>query len=146
MANKRGRPRLKTPKAQARLNVEYLHLLPPLKTAMSPRGLSMTNAQAIDVLIATMHELLVERKGIVVDTDKMIDVLNGHFRRTFSAFLAETLTAFGHEDVATSWREDGSVKVECAGGTAVVPEKVFAGDGLDRDGLLRELKATTRVN
>ena len=145
MENKRGRPRLTHPKRQARLNVEYLHLLPELKTAISPRGLTMTDGQAVDVLIATMHELLVEKQGVICDPDKMVDFLNHHFKKTFSEFLVETLKGFGHMDVSAKWREDGSVTVTCDDGTAVVPAQPFEGERLDKDAILRELRPTGRV-
>ena len=146
MHKKRGRPKLLNPKRQARLNVEYLHLLPALKVALGPPpGLTLSDGQAIDVLIATMHELLVDKKGIIADPDKMIDYLNSHFKKTFSDFLVETLRAFGHRDVYTKWREDGAVTVTCDGGGVKIPAQLFAGEHLDKAAILRELRPAGRA-
>ena len=146
MANKRGRPRLIRPKKQARLNVEYLHLLPELKTAISPRGLSMTDAQAIDVLISLVHELLVERRGFMCDPEKLLNAMNGQIRKVFSEVMPEILEGLGHKDVKTTYAADGKVTVTCDTGAARMPAEVFTGERLDKDALLRELKAVGRVN
>ena len=140
-----GRPKLLKRKAQKHWCLAYAHLLPPLKAALAPPGLDLSDGQTIDILMATMHELLVEKQGIICDPDKMLAVLNSHFKKTFSEFLVETLTGFGHFNVSTKWREDGSVTVTCDGGTAIVPAQVFAGERLDRDAILRDLKTEGRA-
>ena len=138
-----GRPKLKKRKAQKHWCLAYAHLLPELKAALSPPGLDLSDGQLVDVLMATMHELLVEKKGIIADPDTLLRVLNEHFKRTFSEFLVTTLKGLGHKDVATNWEADGSVTVWCSAGSATIPPKVF---GLvNADSILREMKAGLSV-
>ena len=135
-----GRKKSERPKTRNTYSLEYVDKLKELKERLAPKGLHITDGQAIDVLVATMHELVIEKRGIICDPDKMLDVLNHHFTREFSKFLAQALEEFGHKDVKTQWRKDGSVIVTCDGAAADIPAKVFAGERMDKDGLLRELK------
>ena len=146
MANKRGRPKLKKPKKQARLNVECLDLLPEVKTALSPRGLTMTDAQTIDVVVSLVHELLVERRGFMCDPEKLLAVMNGQIKKVFSEVMPEILEGLGHKDVKTSYDAEGRVIVVCDTGAARMPAEVFTGERLDKDEVLKELKAVGRVN
>ena len=67
MAKRIGRPRLTRPTKQKRLNLAYMHLLAPLKTKLTPLGLEVSDSQMIDICVATMHEVLVEKGAEVID-------------------------------------------------------------------------------
>ena len=139
MAKKKmGRPKLARPKKQTRLNVTCLELVKELKAVLAPPGLELTDAQTFDIAVCTLHELLVEKRLTVVDPNKMLSVLNGHFRRTFAEFLVTTLKGLGHKDVATKWEANGSVTVWCSAGSATIPPEVFG--IVNAESLLMEMK------
>ena len=137
---KLGRPKALRPKKQKRFSVAYLHLLEELKPRLAPPGLDLSDGQAIDICIGTLHEMLVQDGLTVVNTDKMLAVLNHHFKKTFSEFLVKVLTEDGRQDVETYWSPDGRVGVKWDTSSISIPAEVFAGEGLDEDGLLRQMR------
>ena len=137
MKKKRGRP-----KSQRHLNLAYMHLLPELKAKITPPGLEMSDGQMVDVAIATLHELLVEKGAELIDPVRMLAVVNAQFKRTFSEFLVKVLTEDGRQNVSTYWSEDGRVHVKWDTSSVSIPAEVFA--RADADSMLRELKTGLR--
>ena len=133
-----SRKKLARPKKQRHLQLAYMHLLEELKPALAPAGLDLSDGQAVDVAVATLHELLVEKRGMIVDTDKLMALLNRQFRTEFVESMVKILTELGHTDVHTEWREDFSVKVTCDGGGFIVPPQMFARADAERG--LREMQ------
>ena len=133
-----GKPRLKRPKTRHHYSLACIKELHELRDRLTPTGLEMTDGQAIDVIVSTMHEVIIEKGLEIIDPDKMLALTNEHFKKTFSEFLVQILTQFGHADVKTHWREDGSILVRCDVGGFTVPAEVFA--RADADSKLRELK------
>ena len=142
MQKKRGRPKSQHPKTQRHLNLAYMHLLPELKAKLTPPGLEMSDGQAVDVAIATMHELLIGEGAEVIDPVRMLAVVNAQFKRTFAEFLVKTLTEDGRQNVSTFWSEDGSVHVKWDTSSVSIPAEVFA--RADADSMLRDLKTGRR--
>ena len=143
MAKKLGRPRAKHPKTQRHFSVAYAHLLEPLKAKIAPPGLELSDGQAVDICIATLHELLVEKRGEIVDPEKMMALINRQFRSQFVEAMVKVLTELGHTDVHTEWRKDFSVKVTCDAGGFTVPPEMFA--RADADSMMRELRTGLSV-
>ena len=141
-----GRPKLKKRKAQKHWCLAYAHLLPDLKAAMSPPGLELSDGQLVDVLMATMHELIVEKRGIICNPEKLLEVVNRQFKTEFSRFFADAMTAAGHGQAKTFWNADGSVTVSWGDGRIKIPAKVFEGRRMNSDEFLREVKAEGRVS
>ena len=143
-----GRPKLKKRKAQKHWCLAYSHLLPDLKTALSPPGLELSDGQLVDVLMATMHELIVEKRGIICDPEKLLEVVNTQFKTEFSRFFADAMTAAGHGQAKTFWNADGSVEVSWGDGRMriKIPAKVFEGRRMNSDEFLREVRAEGRVS
>ena len=139
MAKRIGRPRLTRPTKQKRLNLAYMHLLAPLKTKLTPLGLEVSDSQMIDICVATMHEVLVEKGAEVIDPARMLEVVNAEFKRNFSEFLVKVLTEDGRQNVSTHWSEDGKVYVKWDTSAVTIPAEVFA--RADADSMLRHLKA-----
>ena len=98
----------------------------------------------MDVCIATLHQLVIEKGLTVVNMDKMLAIVNKHFKRTFSEFLVTTLEGLGHKDVATKWEDNGSVTVWCKAGAATIPSEVFG--TFDAESLLLEAKTGLHVS
>ena len=142
MKKKRGRPKSQNPKSQRHLNLAYMHLLPELKAKITPPGLEMSDGQMVDVAIATLHELLVEKGAELIDPVRMLAVVNAQFKRTFSEFLVKVLTEDGRHNVSTYWSEDGRVHVKWDTSSVSIPAEVFA--RADADSMLRELKTGLR--
>ena len=142
MKKKRGRPKSQNPKSQRHLNLAYMHLLPELKAKITPPGLEMSDGQMVDVAIATLHELLVEKGAELIDPVRMLAVVNAQFKRTFSEFLVKVLTEDGRQNVSTYWSEDGRVHVKWDTSSVSIPAEVFA--RADADSMLRELKTGLR--
>ena len=141
-----SRKKLARPKKQRHLQLAYMHLLEELKPALAPSGLDLSDGQAIDVAVATMHELLVEKRGIIVDPDKMLALMNRILKTELSRFFAEAMTKAGHGEVKSFWNADGGITVTWDEGRMEVPAAVFSGERMDKDALLRELKAEGRVS
>ena len=140
-----GKPKLKRQKTRHHYSLANIKELRELKDRLTPEGLEMTDGQAIDVIVTTMYGAIIEKGLDVVDLDKLLAIVNGHFQRVFSQFLSEVLTEFGHKDVKSKWQSDGSVQVTCDAGGATLPPKVFAGERLDKGGLLREMRTGLSV-
>ena len=133
-----GRKKLKRPKKQHHLSLAYLDQLQDIKDKLAPPGLELSDGQAVDICIATLHELLVEKGGEIVDPVRMLAVINSQFRKQFVESMVKVLTELGHTDVHTEWREDFSVKVTCDAGGFTVPPEMFA--RADADSKIRELR------
>ena len=133
-----GRKKLKQPKTQRHFSVAYMHLMDELRTKLISPGLQVSDGEMVDVCIATLHQLVFDKGLTVVNPVKMLDILNTHFKRTFSEFLVTTLKGLGHKDVATRWEDDGSVTVWCKAGAATIPAKVFG--NVNAESLLMEMK------
>lgn len=138
MKPKRGRPKSKHPKSQRHLNLAYMHLLPALKAKLAPPGLEVSDGQMVDIAIATLHELLVDKGAEIIDPVRMLAVVNAHFKRTFSEFLVKVLTEDGRQKVETFWSEDGQVHVKWDTSSISIPAEVFA--RADANSMLRDLK------
>ena len=140
MAKKKlGRPKLKHPKKQKRLNLAYMHLLPALKAKLTPPiGVELTDAQVVDICLGTMHGVIVEKGLEVVDPAKMLKLVNVQFRKQFVESMTKILRELGHTDIETEWLPDFSVKVTCDAGGFTVPAQMFA--RADAESTLRELK------
>ena len=135
-----ARSKLKKPKTRHHLALANMGQLRELRDRLTPTGLEMTDSQALDIVVATMHGAIIEKGLEVVDLDGVLAIFNEHFKRTFSQFLTEVLRKAGHKDIRTEWRKDGSVQVWWDEGGATLPAKIFAGERMDKYGLLRELK------
>ena len=135
-----SRKKLARPKKQRHLQLAYMHLLEELKPKLSPPGLDLSDGQAVDIAIGTLHEMLILDKLTVVNTDRLMAVLNHHFKKTFSEFLVKVLTEDGRQDVETYWSPEGKVYVKWDTGSIAIPAEVFAGEHLDTDDLLREMR------
>ena len=139
-----GRPKLKHPTKQKRLNLAYMHLLPALKAKLTPPvGVELTDAQVVDICLGTMHELLVEKGAEVVDPERMLEVVNVQFRRQFVESMTKILGELGHTDIETEWRPDFSVKITCDSGGFTVPSQMFA--RADAESTLRQLKTGLNI-
>ena len=133
-----GKPKLKRQKTRHHYSLACIKELRELRDRLTPTGLEMTDGQAIDVIVSTMHGVIIEKGLEIVDPERMLALTNEHFKKTFSEFLVQILTQFGHTDVTTKWRKDGSVQVRCDVGSFTVPSEVFG--RADADSQLRELK------
>ena len=133
-----GRKKLRNPKTRNSYSLEYVEQLGELRDKLSPMGLSMTDSQAIDVIVTTMHRIIFDERLQVFDTDELLRMLNRHFKAEFANRLAHALKDFGHEDVRTEWQPDGSIAVLCGDIKAVVPPQMFAGGLFDKESLLRD--------
>ena len=98
----------------------------------------MTDGQAIDVIVSTMYEVIIQKRFEVVEPDKMMALLNRQFRKQFVESMVKVLAELGHTDIHTELRKDFSVKVTCDGGGFVVPAETFA--RADAESSLREMK------
>ena len=136
---KMGRPKLKHPTKQKRLNLAYMHLLPALKAKLTPPvGVEITDAQTVDICLGTVHGLLVEKGLEVVDPVRMMELVNVQFRKQFVESMTKILGELGHTDIHTEWRKDFSVLVRCDAGHFTVPAEMFA--RADAESTLRALK------
>ena len=133
-----SRKKLARPKKQRHLQLAYMHLLEELKPALAPSGLDLSDGQAVDVAVATLHELLVEKRGAIVDTDKLMALLNRQFRKQFVESMVKVLAELGHTDIHTELRKDFSISVECDAGSFTVPPQMFA--RADAESGLREMQ------
>ena len=139
-----SRKKLKDPKTQRHFSVAYLHLMDELRPKLVSPGLQVSDGEMVDVCIATLHQLVIEKGLTVVNMDKMLAIVNKHFKRTFSEFLVTTLEGLGHKDVATKWEDNGSVTVWCKAGAATIPSEVFG--TFDAESLLLEAKTGLHVS
>ena len=98
----------------------------------------MTDGQAIDVIVSTLHGVIIEKRFEVVEPDKLMALLNRQFRKQFVESMVKLLAELGHTDIHTELRKDFSVKVTCDAGGFTVPAKMFA--RADAESQLRELK------
>ena len=133
-----SRKKLARPKKQRHLQLAYMHLLEELKPALAPAGLDLSDGQAVDVAVATLYELLIEKRGMIVDTDRLMDLLNRQFRTEFVESMVKVLAELGHTDIHTELRKDFSVKVICNAGGFTVPAQMFA--RADAESTLREFR------
>ena len=138
-----GRKKLKRPKKQHHLSLAYLDQLQDIKDKLAPPGLELSDGQAVDICIATLHELLVEKGAELIDPVRMLAVVNAQFKRTFSEFLVKVLTEDGRQNVSTYWSEDGRVHVKWDTSSVSIPAEVFA--RADADSMMRELKTGLSV-
>ena len=130
-----GRKKLARAKKQRHLQLAYMHLLEELKPALAPAGLDLSDGQAVDVAVATLHELLVEKRGEIVDMDRLMGVVNQQFRNQFVESMVKVLAELGHTDIHTQICKDFSVNVTCDSGRFTVPAQMFA--RADADSKLR---------
>ena len=134
-----GRKKLKRPKKQHHLSLAYLDQLQDIKDKLAPPGLELSDGQAVDVAIATLHELLIQKRLTVVDPDRVVEILNDLHKRALVKTIVDVVKGLGHKDVAAHWREqDGSVVVKCDVGAAVIPPRSFG--RVDADTALRDAK------
>ena len=134
-----GRHKLGRSKTRNTYSLENLEQLRELRDKLAPMGLQMTDSQAIDVIVTVMHRVIFDERLQVVDTDKMLAVMNKQFTVEFSKMLVQSLEFFGQKDVRTEWQPDGSVVVWAGSNTkAVIPPKMFAGKIFDAESLLRD--------
>ena len=140
-----ARSKLKKPKTRHNFALANIGQLRELRDRLTPTGLEMTDSQALDIVVATMHGAIIEKGLEVVDLDGLLAIVNKHFTSTFSVFLVEVLTKAGHTNVRTVWSEDGSVQVWWDDGGVTLPAIVFAGERMDKHGLLREMRTGLSV-
>ena len=133
-----GKPKLKRPKTRHHYSLARIKELHELRDRLTPKGLEMTDGQAIDVIVSTMHEVIIEKRFEVVEPDKLMALLNRQFRTEFVESMTKILAELGHTDIETEWLPDFSVKVTCDGGGFTVPAQMFA--RADAESTLRELK------
>ena len=133
-----GKPKLKRQKTRHHYSLATIKELRELKDRLTPKGLEMTDGQAIDVIVSTMHEVMIEKGFEIVDPERMMELVNVQFRKQFVESMVKVLAELGHTDIHTELREDFSVKVTCDVGGFTVPSEVFA--RADADSTLRELK------
>ena len=133
-----GKPKLKRPKTRHNYSLACLKELRELKDRLTPTGLEMTDGQTIDIVVSTMHGVIIEKGLEIVDPDRMMELVNVQFRKQFHESMVKMLAELGHTDIRTEWREDLSVKVTCDSGGFTVPAEMFG--RADADSRLRELK------
>ena len=133
-----ARSKLKKPKTRHHLALANIGQLRELKDRLTPTGLEMTDSQALDIVVATMHGAIIEKGLQVVNMDHMLGIMNEHLKRVWAEFVSKALEGAGHEDVVVDWHKDGSVEVRWDQGRAIVPAQVFAGEWMDKDDLLRQ--------
>ena len=137
-----GRHKLTHKKNRNTYSLENLKQLREIGDKISPLGMHMTDSQALDVVIITMHKVLFDTKLQVVDLDKVLAYFNEHLKRTWADFVSKALEGAGHADVVVDWHKDGSVEVRWDEGRAIVPAQVFEGKGMRDDDMLREMKTS----
>ena len=133
-----GKPKLKRPKTRHHYSLACLKELHELRDRLTPTGLEMTDGQTIDIVVSTMHGVIIEKRFEVVEPDKLMALLNKQFRTEFVESMVKVLAELGHTDIHTELRKDFSIKVTCDAGGFVVPAEVFG--RADADSHLRELK------
>ena len=133
-----GRPKLARPTKQKRINLAYMHLLEPLKTKLTPLGVELSDSQLIDTCVATVHGLLLEEGVEIVDSVRMMALINRQFRNQFVESMVQVLAELGHTNIRVQLREDHSAKVMCDDGEFIVPAQMFA--RADADSMFRDLK------
>ena len=57
-----GRKKSEHPKTRNTYSLQYVGKLKELKERLAPKGLHITDGQAIDVLVATMHEIMFDER------------------------------------------------------------------------------------
>ena len=140
MAKKLGRPKAAKPKSRRHFTVSYGHLLEELKPLLTPPGFApISDSAAVDIAVGTLHEMLVQDKLSVVNTDSLVAVLNKIHMRALAKSVSEIVTGLGHTNVSVQWALDGTVNVHCDGGTIAIPPHTFA-----RDDAASELRAMRR--
>ena len=132
------KPKLKRPKTRHHYSLATLRELHELRDRLTPKGLEMTDGQAIDVVVSTMHEVIIEKRFEVVNPAKMLELVNVQFRKQFVESMTKILGELGHTAIETEWLPDFSVKVTCDAGGFTVPAQMFA--RADAESTLRELK------
>ena len=120
------------------MQLAYMHLLEELKPKLAPPGLDLSDGQAVDIAVATLHEMLVLDKLEVVNPDRLAKALNNLHMRGIAKAIGEIVSALGHTDITVKWGLDGSINVHCDGGTVTLPHKLFARG--DTEGELRAMR------
>ena len=133
-----ARSKLKKPKTRHNLALANMGQLRELRDRLTPTGLEMTDSQALDIVVATMHGVIIEKRFEVVQPDKLMALLNQQFRKQFVESMVKVLAELGHTDIHTEIRKDFSVKVTCDAGGFTVPPEMFA--RADADSKIRELR------
>ena len=133
-----GKPKLKRPKTRNHYSLACLKELHELRDRLTPEGLEMTDGQAIDVAVSTLHGVIIEKRFEVVEPDKLMALLNRQFRTEFVESMVKVLAELGHTDIHTELRKDFSVKVICNAGGFTVPAQMFA--RADAESTLREFR------
>ena len=133
-----GKPRLKRPKTRHHYSLACIKELHELRDRLTPTGLEMTDGETIDVVVSTLHGVIIAKGLEVVEPDKLMALLNRQFRKQFVESMVKVLAELGHKDIHTELRKDFSVKVTCDGGIFNVPAKIFA--RADAESTLREMK------
>ena len=133
-----GKPKLKRQKTRHHYSLACIKELRALKDRLTPTGLEMTDGQAIDVIVSTMHGVIIEKGLEIVEPDRMMELVNVQFRTQFHESMVKVLTELGHTDIRTELREDLSIQVTCDSGGFTVPAEMFG--RADADSRLRELK------
>ena len=126
------------------MQLAYMHLLEELKPKLAPPGLDLSDGQAVDIAVATLHEMLVLDKLAVVNMDTVMEVLNRHFKTAFSRFFVEAMTKAGHAEVKTAWTAAGGVIVTWDGGRMEISAQVFTGAFGNKDTWLRDMRTGAR--
>ncbi len=138
-----GKPKLKRPKTRNHYSLACLKELHELRDRLTPEGLEMTDGQAIDVAVSTLHGVIIEKRFEVVEPDKLMALLNRQFRTEFVESMVKVLAELGHTDIHTEVLKDFSVQVTCDAGGFTVPAQMFA--RADAESTLRELKTGLAV-
>ena len=133
-----GKPKLKRQKTRHHYSLACIKELRELRDRLTPQGLEMTDGQAIDVIVSTMHGVIIEKSFEVVEPDKLMALLNRQFRNQFVESMVKVLTELGHTDIRVQLREDHSAKVTCDAGEFTVPPQTFG--RADAESSLREMK------
>ena len=137
-----GRKKLTRTKNRNTYSLENLKQLREIRDKISPLGMHMTDSQALDVAVSTVHRVMFDNKLSVVDLDKVLAYFNEHLKRTWADFVSKALEGAGHEGVVVDWHKDGSVEVRWDEGRAIVPAQVFEGKGMREDDMLRDMKTS----
>ena len=133
-----GRTKNKNPKTRHNYSLGCLKELRALRDRLTPPGLEMTDGQTIDIIVATMHGVIIEKSLEIVDPDRMMELINVQFRKQFVDSMVKVLSELGHSNIHTELHADLSVHVTCDEGGFTVPAEVFG--RADADSRLRELK------
>ena len=95
-----GKPKLKRPKTRNHYSLACLKELHELRDRLTPEGLEMTDGQAIDVAVSTLHGVIIEKRFEVVEPDKLMALLNRQFRTEFvESMVPRYWPSLGHTDI-----------------------------------------------